>query len=291
MTNPRGPAGELRGLARRTGAILKGRDLSAAAATLTYFGAIAVVPWLLLALWSTTWFGGIDGAERRLLDLRVLVPPDLGGRPRYDDLVHAATQLGVIGALVLLLPASFYGEGIRRACLTLRPATERFTGWRARLLLMPLVVVVPPLTWAILAVGDRLAPLSPEGGGGGLGNALVRIVAGFTIVWLALSVLLTWVFRAVAPSRPRWWVAAVGALATGSCLAGFLHGFQLFLAIPIDVGVPFGGLGVVGGVLAVGLWLYVLHVLLLLGWAVTQALEDRVSANSPWATGGGREQL
>ena len=78
--------------------------------------------------------------------------------------------------------------------------------------------------------------------------------------------------RGRGPSRPA------GGLATGSFLAGFLHGFQLFLAIPVDVGIPFGGLGVVGGVVAAGLWLYVLHVVLLGGWAVTQSLEERVAS-------------
>ncbi|MEV8379243.1 YihY/virulence factor BrkB family protein [Kribbella sp. NPDC056861] len=286
MTIAHRSGAEVRSLARGTGAVLKGRDLAAAAATLTYFSAVAVVPWLLLALWSTTWFRSTDAAERRLLDLRVLVPPDMGGRPLYDVLVHAGTHLGLVGALILLLPASFYGEGIRRACLALRPTPDRFTGWRGRLLVMALLAVWPPLVWAILAVGDLLEPLSPEGGGGGLGDQLVRIIAGFAVVWLALSILLTWTFRAVAPGKPRWTVAVAGALATGSCLAGLLHGFQLFLAIPIDVGVPFGGLGAVGAVAALGFWLYALHVFVLLGWAVTQALENQVQGWSSEPAGG-----
>lgn len=277
MTAVRDAVVELRLLGRGTGRILGGRDLAAAAATLTYYAAIAVVPWLLLATWSTSWTRGAGPAEERLLSLRVLVPSAMGARPSYDELVHAGTHLGVLGALVVLLPASFYGEGIRRACLALRPEPDRFTGWRARLVVMALVVVLPPLTWAFLAVGDRLRPLSPDGGGGGPGDRLLRIVLGFVAAWLVLSVLLAWVLRWVAPGRPRWAVAVVGALATGSFLAGFLHGFQLFLAIPVDVGVPFGGLGFVGGVVALGLWLYVLHVVLLVGWAVTQALEERVS--------------
>lgn len=251
-------------------------DLASAAATATYYAAIAVVPWLLLACWTTSWWDGADAAERRLLDLRVLVPPQMGARPAYDALVGAGTHLGVVGALVTLLPASFWGEGLRRGCLVLRPEPDRWTGWRARAALLPAVVALPPLTWAVLAVGDRLVPLSPEGGGDGVGDRLLRIVLGFTVVWLALGVLLAWVLRYVVPGRPRWWVAVVGGLATGSFLAGFLHGFQLFLAIPVDVGVPFGGLGVVGGVVAVGLWLYVLHVVVLLGWRATQELEARV---------------
>lgn len=280
MTSPRGAGRlgtEVRALGRGTRRLLAGRDVSSAAATLTYFSAIALVPWLLLALWSTTWTRGVGDARARLLELRVLVPPQMGARAPYDALVDAAVHLGVVGALIVLLPASFYGEGVRRACLALRPDHDHLTGWRSRLVVMALLLPLPALAWTVLAVGDRLAPLSPDGGGGGAGALVVRVLAGFTVVWLALSVLLTWVFRAVAPGRPRWAVAALGALATGSFLAGFLHGFQLFLAIPVDVGIPYGGLGYIGGVVAVGLWLYVLHVCVLLGWAVTAALDEQVA--------------
>jgi membrane protein len=128
-----------------------------------------------------------------------------------------------------------------------------------------------PLSLAILP--PRTCPLA---------TALLALLSLLlaTALWLALGVLLTWVFRAVTPGRPRWWVALAGGLGTGSFLAGFLHGFQLFLSLPVDVGIPFGGLGYVGGVVAVGLWLYVLHVFLLVGWATTQALEERAARDA-----------
>jgi len=270
---------EVRTLVRTTGRLVRTVDLSAAAATLTYFAGIAVVPWLLLATWTTTWGRSDDAAQARLLDLRVLVPPDMGARPAFDTLVQAGTHVSLVGAVVLLFPASFYGEGVRRACLAVLPEGDRFTGWRARILLVVgLVVVLPLLTRALLGTGGLLAPLAPEGGGGGVADLLLRILVGFTVLWLVLSVILTWVFRAVAPGGPRWWVAGVGALVTGSFLAGFLHGFQLFLSLPVDVGGPFAGLGFVGGAVAVGLWLYLLHVVLLVGWVFTRALEEQVAA-------------
>jgi membrane protein len=68
----------------------------------------------------------------------------------------------------------------------------------------------------------------------------------------------------------------VGAFGTSAVISGFLQGFLLFLAIPIDVGIPFGGLDVVGATVAIGLWLFVLHVLLLTGWAATDALDRRL---------------
>ncbi len=289
MSRPRTPAdlrAEARSLLRGTGRVLEGRDLAGAAATVTYFAAIAVVPWLLLALWTTSWTRGADEATQRLLDLRVLVPPDMGGRAAYDALVRAGADLGALGALVALLPATFYGEGLRRGALVLEPEQverERLTGWWSRAALLPLLLALPPLAWGLLAVADRMAPLAPEGGGGGVLDLVTRVVVGFTALWLALSLLLVWVYGVVTPGRPRRWVVAVGALATGSFLAGFLHGFQLFLAIPVDVGVPFGGLALVGGVVAVGLWLYVLHTIVLVGWALTHALEERAAVTTAGA--------
>lgn len=268
---------ELRDLVAGVRHRLAGRDLAAASATLTYFSGIAVVPWLLLGVWTQTWWYGERGATQRLGSLDVLVPPDMGGRAPYDALVTAGTGVGLLVAVVLLFPASFYGEGVRRACLAIAPQPDAWTGWRARLAMVVTAVVVPPLATAWFAAGEVLRPLSPEAGGGGAGDLVLRVLLGFTATWLALAVVLTWVFRAVAPGRPRWWVAAVGGLATGSFLAGFLQGFWLFLSIPIDVGLPFAGLGVVGGVVAVGLWLYVLHVFLLVGWTTTQTLEDRAA--------------
>ncbi|WP_445255582.1 YhjD/YihY/BrkB family envelope integrity protein [Nocardioides aurantiacus] len=268
---------ELRDLVAGVRHRLAGRDLAAASATLTYFSGIAVVPWLLLGVWTQTWWYGERGATQRLASLDVLVPPDMGGRAPYDALVTAGTGVGLLVAVVLLFPASFYGEGVRRACLAIAPQPDAWTGWRARLAMVVTAVVVPPLATAWFAAGEVLRPLSPEAGGGGAGDLVLRVLLSFTATWLALGVVLTWVFRAVAPGRPRWWVAAVGGLATGSFLAGFLQGFWLFLSIPIDVGLPFAGLGVVGGVVAVGLWLYVLHFFLLVGWTTTQTLEDRAA--------------
>lgn len=267
-------------LLRAVGERLQGRDLAAAAATLTFFSGISLVAWLLLAVWSTTWWWGADDAEQRLLALQVLVPDDMGGRGPYVELVRAGTAMGLLAAVVLLFPASFYGEGLRRAALALRPKPrsnpDRFTGWRARAGLLPVAVVLPVLAWGWFSVGELTVPWSPEGGGPGPWHLVLRVVVGFHATWLVLSALLAWAFAVVMPRSPRPRVAVVGGLVVGAFLAGFLHGFQSFLAIPIDVGLPYAGLGVVGGVVAVGLWLYVVHVVLLVGYTAVSAVDDRL---------------
>jgi membrane protein len=92
-------------------------------------------------------------------------------------------------------------------------------------------------------------------------------------VWLGLGAPLAWVFRIVAPGSLSLRATLVGAFTTSAVLSGFLQGFVLFLAIPLHLGVPFGGLTVVGAVVAIGLWLFVLHVLVLVGWTATTVLD------------------
>jgi membrane protein len=47
----------------------------------------------------------------------------------------------------------------------------------------------------------------------------------------------------------------------------------LFLAIPLDLGRPFGGFGAVGACVAVALWLWVLHLVVLVGYALSRTLD------------------
>lgn len=263
-------------LLRTVGATLRGRDLAAAAATLTYFAGIAVVPWALLSVWTATLVTSPDAVARRLADLRLLVPPEMGALPLWDALADAAVRLGLLGFVVTLFPATFYGEGVRRACLRLVPEPDRLTGWRARLTLIPLVLVAPVLTQLLLVPSGVLADFAREGGGPAM---LERIFVTFNVVFVALWVVLIWAFRAVAPGTPGWPAATVGGFGTAAVISGFLQGFVLFLSLPIDLGIPFGGLFAVGVVVAVGLWLFVLHVLFLVGWTATLALDRRLAGD------------
>jgi membrane protein len=260
-------------LARSVASTLRGRDLAAVAAGLTYFAGLGVVPWLLLAVWGATLISSPATVAGHLADLRMLVPPEMGARPVYDGLVRAGLGLGPWGALATIFPATFYGEGLRRACLRLAPQPDRFTGWRARLSLLPLVLAVPVLALGVFASAPLLAHLARVGGFWG---TVGWIVVAFHVSFVAIGVVLTWGFRVVAPGGPGWVATLVGAFGTSAVLSGFLQGFLLFLALPIDLGIPFGGLDVVGAAVAVALWLFVLHVLLLVGWAATDALDRRL---------------
>jgi membrane protein len=157
--------------------------------------------------------------------------------------------------------------------LRFSPAPDRFTAWRGRLLSLPLLLITPLLLYPLLLVGRLLAELAAEPG---IGATIGGFAAGYYSVLFALTIPLIWVFRVVAAGRLRWAAVVAGALFTAASLSGFLQGFVLFLSLPLDLGAPFGGLTVVGGVAAVGFWLFLLHLVLIAGWLCTDALDERL---------------
>ena len=93
----------------------------------------------------------------------------------------------------------------------------------------------------------------------------------FLSAWLVLTPVVIWVYRYVAPGHPEWLATVLVGSFTAANLSGFLHGFVLFCSLPLHLGTPFGGFTEIGGMVAVGLWLYLFHVILLAGYAATQS--------------------
>ncbi len=177
-------------------------------------------------------------------------------------------------ALVVLFPASLYGEGLRRAFVQLTPETDKLTGWRGRAGLLGVAAVAPFLVLEVLAFAPYVAPLYT-----GEGWSLVwGVFVGFHVVWIAVSTALVGVYGLIAPGRFGVKPLLAGAFGTGAILAGFLQGFLLFLAIPIEWSAPFGGLPIVGAVSALALWLYLIHILVLCGFRVTVYLNGVFAA-------------
>jgi membrane protein len=252
---------------------LRGRDTALIAAGLTFYAGIAVVPVLVLSLALTSWVTSPGTVRELTARLAEVLPSQLGAPDALARLAGAGTDLSVLEAVLTVLPISLYGEGIRRALLRFSPATDRFTAWRGRVLSLPLLLLAPLLLYPLLLVGRLLADLADTPGAGA---AVGGFAAGYYAVLAALTLPLIWVFRVIAAGRLRWRAVVVGALLTAASLSGFLQGFVFFLSLPLDLGAPFGGLTVVGGIAAVGFWLFLLHLVLIAGWLFTQALDARV---------------
>ena len=269
----------LRGVRSR----LDGRDLALISAGLTFYAGIAVVPLLVLAFGLTARLTSPDRVTALGNRLAELLPAELGAPGAVARLVEAGVGLGILEGLLALLPMTFYGEGLRRALLRFSRRREGMTGWRGRLAALPVLVVAPVLLYPLLLTVPVMADLAQDGG---VLATVGRVAVGFYGVLAALTLPLAWGFRVVGGGRVRAVALGVGAAFTAACLSGFLQGFVLFLALPLDLGAPFGGLTVVGGVVAVGLWLFLLHLVVLLGWLLTQSLDDLLGRRSAAVSAG-----
>jgi membrane protein len=271
--------GEATALVRGVRHRLQGRDLALIAAGLTFYAGIAVVPLLVDTLWLTARITSPETVRALGGRLADLLPGQLGAPGAVQELVRAGVELTPLQALLALLPMSLYGEGLRRALLRFSHRRhESLTSWKGRLLALPLLAVTPLLLYPLLQVVRIMADLADEGGAG---HTVARIALGYYSVLAVLTVPLIWGWKVVAGGRVGWRALVCGALFTAACLSGFLQGFVVFLALPLRLGAPFGGLTGVGAAVAIGLWLFLLHLVLLVCWLLTQSLDERLARGTP----------
>ena len=245
---------------------LRGRDVSLHAAAVTFYAGIAVVPVALLAIWITGLVAGADRVRRMTGHTIEALPSEIGAPRALAALIEAGLHLTPLLALASLLPATLYGEGLRRAFVSLRDPGEPLVGWRGRILWLPLLAASPALLLALFMALPTTSSLWVRGGW----YAVLGVVLSFLAAWLVLTPVVIWVYRAIAPGRPEWLATILVGSFTAANLSGFLHGFVLFCSLPLDLGAPFGGFTEIGGVVAVGLWLYLFHVIVLAGYAATR---------------------
>lgn len=246
--------------------LLKGHDLALHAAAVTFYGGIAVVPAALLAIWVSSLVVGAARVRTLTGHTIAALPAEIGAPHALAALINAGLHLTPGLALASLLPATLYGEGLRRAFLSLRDNEESLVGWRGRILWLPLLAATPALLLALFMALPVTSGLWTRGGW----YSVLGVVLSFFAAWLVLTPVVIWVYRYVAPGRPEWLATVLVGSFTAANLSGFLHGFVLFCSLPLRLGVPFGGFTEIGGMVAVGLWLYLFHVLLLAGYAATQ---------------------
>jgi membrane protein len=259
-----------RRLVAETRALLRGHDLSLASAGAALYAALTVVPSVLVAVSLAQVVLGRDALQRYGGALADALPGAIGANAAAHRLVDAGSALGPLGVVVAIGMATAYGEGISRALARFAPVDGDSAPPRllVRAATLPLLGLAPLLLAGLLLAAPWLGRTAD---GSGAGVALASYVS-LTLIWVLTWLPLTWTFRVVGPGRLAWRTAFAGAVVTGAFVSGFLQGFLLFCSLPIDLARPFGGLPGVGAACALLLWLWVLHAVVLVGYAFTWAL-------------------
>lgn len=250
----------------------RGHDLPLYAAGVTFYAAVGAVPLLLLSLFLAGLAVGADTVLMLATELAALLPKNLGAEEAARSLARSGFELQPLAALAAFVPGSLYAEGLVRAFdrLSVRGGRGRRT-MRGRMGSLVLVAVSPVLLLAGLAATSGLTGLL----GTGTGARLLGVYLAFLVGWLSISVLLALAYRGLAPERPGRRSLAWGTLGTGSMVSGTSLGYVLFLGIELPLGEAYGGAVPVAAAAVSGLWLYLLHMIVLVGYVTTLCLASR----------------
>ncbi len=259
-----------RRLVAETRARMHGHDLSLASAGAALYGALCVVPSVLVAVGLAQLLLGRDALLRYGGALADTLPTAIGADQAAHRVIDAGLTLGPAGIVFAVVMGSAYGEGLRRALARFAPVDPDVGPPRVvvRAMTLPLLGLAPLLLAGLLLMAPWLGRTADRSGAG---VALASYVS-LTLVWVLTWLPLTWTFRVVGPGRLQWRAAFVGAVVTGAFVSGFLQGFLLFCSLPIDLARPFGGLAGVGVACVLLLWLWVLHAVVLVGYAFSWAV-------------------
>jgi membrane protein len=251
---------------------LRADDLALASAASTLYGALAVGPSLLVAIAVAQLVIGRSAVEDYGDRLAGTLPTAMGAAGAMRQLIEAGLTLTPIGVVFAIVMGSAYGGGLSRSLVRFAPVPDdaRPPAWWLRAATLPLLGLAPLMLSGLLAATPWLAGINARSGL--QGRALASYLS-LTLVWVLTWLPLTWTFRVVGPGHPSWRASAIGAVVTGAFVSGFIQGFLVFLALPVDLARPFGGLLGVGVVSVLLLWLWVLHVVVLIGYAFTWAVD------------------
>ena len=264
-------AAGLRGLVRDVRHRVRDHDLPLCAAGVTFYATVGVVPLLLLALFLSGQVAGEQTVRRLAGGLTRLLPDELGAQEAAGFLAVSGTSMSWLAALAALLPASLYGEGLVRAFGRFSHGARRIRSLGGRIGSLVVVAMSPVLLLAGLGACRALTSAL----GDGLGSRLLGVYCAFLVGWLSITPVLAFAYRALSPERPGTRALLWGAAGTGSFLSGTCLGFVLFLSLGLDFGGAYGGsLALATAAASVG-WLFVLHVVVLLGFVTTLALDER----------------
>ncbi len=265
--------------------MLRGHDVWILSAGVTLYALLAAVPSLLVAIRVTAAVAGRGRVDSLASAVGRALPAAQSPAPVIASFVDRAAGIGWPAVAFAVIPATVWGEGLRRGFGRVTPVSAgrasappgRWEGWRSRLAVLPVLLLSPLGLLAVLGVAPELARLF---GSGSTARSALAFYIALNVDWVVLSLVLVYAYRALGPRRPAWGPLLCGSCFTGAFISGFLQGCVIFLAIPVNLGSPFGGLRSVGAAVAVTLWLWLFTALAVLGYAITLSLERRWTPTS-----------
>ena len=264
-------SGRLRALVHDVVQATRGHDMALLAAGVTFYAAVGLVPLWLLALFLAGQLMGPDMVEDLAAGVTGLLPDELGAREAARFLASAGTSMSPLAALAALVPASLYGEGLVRAFDRFSDRPSRRRSARGRIGSLVVVALSPILLLGGLSAAQALTQVL----GDTLLDRLLGIYFAFLVGWFTISPVLAFAYRGLTLEKPGRRALLWGAAGTGSFLSGTCLGFLLFLSLGIDLGGAYGGATHLATAAACVGWLFVLHVIVLVGYVTTLVLEDR----------------
>jgi membrane protein len=272
--------------------LLHGHDLWILTAGVTFYSLLAAVPSLLVAIRVTAAVAGRDRVDSLAAAMGKALPAAQSPAPLIETVAHHGAALSWPAVLVALVPATIWGEGLRRGFGRIVPASAgtdhnrppgRWEGWRSRLAALPILLLSPIGLLAVLGVAPELSRLlgapGADGaafGAAGPGRTALAFYIALNVDWVVVSVVLVYTYGVLGPVWPGWRSLLAASFFTGAFISGFLQGFVIFLAIPVNLGSPFGGFATPGAVVAVALWMWLFMALLVVGYAITLSLAERL---------------
>ncbi|MEV6206952.1 YihY/virulence factor BrkB family protein [Kitasatospora sp. NPDC051914] len=255
---------------RRTVKEMLDDELTDRAASLTYYGVLAIFPTLLLLV-SVIGLVGRTATEQMLDNLRTWTPGPardilLGGLTDLQGSRAAGGALAVVGLAGALWSASGYIAAFIRASNAVYDIREGRPVWKLTPLRLGLTVLLMLLLAASAVIVVFTGPVARRAGEAlGIGDAGVAVwsVAKWPVLLLLVTVMIGVLYWAAPNVRGRGfrWVSPGSFLAVGLWLA-LSGGFAAFVANFASYNRIYGTLG---GVIVFLIWLWLSNLAILLG--------------------------
>jgi membrane protein len=240
-------------------------------AGLAFYGLISLAPTLIVGFWIV---GSIAGEARvsSLADNLVeMSPGDANVQPIIDNLLEVGPRVGVGALLAALWPATAYGSGLVRALDEISMRDDRsMQGLRGRLKSLSLLLGLPVFLLGALGASYLLTGVT----GDGWLTRLLAWAAALVVGTLVTTVALTGIYMLFGPDPLSWRSFALAALVAATAIAALSLGYLVYLERGTDWEERVAGSGLAAVVL-LGLWLYLANIILLAGYALALAHNER----------------